>query len=545
MEVLTTATSLHAQYPCLLGAWNGFCDYYTGQPFVFSLGEAISAFGLIFAVYQLKKTSWEIRLNIQGLLGNLFWILSGLGLLSILASLIVSNIPIGILSAPFGIPLLYEVLGFTFFVASPISLLILGRRKVIYNSFTCKKFYQRIHNEILRFEPERLEACIDIIRDNIPALLKAIAGNDKNTSSFAKYVFIIILSEQRVADYIVTQRMDFIGELFFSLKKHTGPVNEIRNGLRVMFRRFFENEKSVLYSQLGYEGFVLSANLYELIFEDYNLVDSFRPFKSGPNRLDRAHSRTSIKVFIEALKSSLKSYLSRKREYIDNYALLEGFEALNNYMEGICLSVAFGEVTIKEALPAISSVANFYGHVIPSLFESAVKNKNLYELDSKLTDFDDPEGLYEKYTQCLYEFIKNISVIDISSEDEWSIYHQLTEAYWGLRHDNFLTPVRENLLKLIWSQIEKNIKGTFPSVMRSYLASLPWWDDSRTGWEAMEVDKMKKKLLVLKPDFKTQKRMANKKTLMTDALLPPSISFSEIDDKIYYTNQFDELIEII
>jgi hypothetical protein len=59
--------SAHAAMQCLFGLHKGLCLYDPLQPVpFFTLGEAASAFGIIFAVYQLKSQRWDLILRIQG-----------------------------------------------------------------------------------------------------------------------------------------------------------------------------------------------------------------------------------------------------------------------------------------------------------------------------------------------------------------------------------------------------------------------------------------------------------------------------------------------
>ena len=61
-------------------------------PIYLDLGGALAAFGLIFAVYQLRKPQWDLVLNIRDKWqGNLFWIFGGIGLLLTLIRVLVSE----------------------------------------------------------------------------------------------------------------------------------------------------------------------------------------------------------------------------------------------------------------------------------------------------------------------------------------------------------------------------------------------------------------------------------------------------------------------
>ncbi len=554
--IYSAVTIYHASAPCLLGAWQGVCNYYSGQPVSFSLGEAIASFGLIFAVYQLKKPSWDIRLQIQGWRGNLLWIFGGLGLFFILLSVVISNIPIGLIRAPWGISLFYELLGFFCFIASPVSLFIFGSVKVeIFNSRNAERFYEVLHYNVMRLERERLEATVDILRQNLPPLIKALLQNDnelidksnQQKKRFAYLVFTILLSEKRVVDYIVTERMDFVGTMFNHLKKHKEYTLDVKNGVGKIFERLFQNENSFLYNQLTSEGLTLSVNLYEHIFSDYDVVKKYKPFSQGiKQRLAGSYDSVPVTVYLRAFELSLEAYFSEQRTCIDNNQLIKAFNALDRYMENICSMIASKALPYKEVYSDISTIGHFYGHTFPILFKKARTDGVLYAIETKdnLSRTDSPENLSEAYVSSLYAYTKSLSTFIPNKNDAWSITFQIQNAYWDFS-SNDLEKIRDRLLELIWEQVQENINGYFPAVMRNYLTILPWWDTTvRTDWYGLEREKMRKILIQLKPRFINKDRMRNNVTLMSDELLPHEIKFSETENKIYYITNLNTRIDI-
>lgn len=84
-------------------------------PIYLDLGGALAAFGLIFAVYQLRKPGWDIVLRIRsGWQRNIFWVFASIGLLLTLIRVIVFEFQIPYLQYPFDIPLFYEILAYLF-----------------------------------------------------------------------------------------------------------------------------------------------------------------------------------------------------------------------------------------------------------------------------------------------------------------------------------------------------------------------------------------------------------------------------------------------
>ncbi len=550
METLASFTqATHSGFPCLLGAFEGICGYYTNQPVSFSLGEAIASFGIIFAVYQLQKTSWQIRGAIQGWLRNLIWIFGGLGLFFILLAVLVSNIPIGMLETPWSIPLFYELIGFLFFVCSPLSLVVFGTRRKLFNKYTAQRFYQSLHYNIMRGGTDRLEACVDIITQNLQCLLKTIASNkNQESTQYALYVFNVLLSEKRVAQYIATERMDFIGYLFFLLKEipieNSRDITYIKRGTNKIFRELFQEENSVLYTQLDYDGLSLSANLYDLIFADNTLVSNYNPFSDagvGSNPL-------GINVFIKAFNASVKAYLTEKREYLPEH-LASGFSSMEKHIRGLCSSVATDGKTIKEIESNISRIVRFYGHDFPQMLIEARSKNLLADFNKRLSDEDYSKGLSEIYVSSLYELVESLAVLNPTEKDEWYVYQILIEAYYSTLFHDELPDIKDKLLELIWKQIEeKNLKGFYPSVLRVYLSIFPWWSpDDQYVAPIIITEKARAKDLLekLKPRLLTEEKMSNKQDLLEKVLLPQSISFSKEENTFYYRDNFNQKIKII
>ena len=113
-------------------------------PIYLDLGGALAAFGLIFAVYQLRKPQWDLVLNIRDKWqGNLFWIFGGIGLLLTLIRVLVSETSIFCLPFPFDIPLFYEIGAYLFFIASPLSLIYFSTRtRGLFNEKTARRSYE-------------------------------------------------------------------------------------------------------------------------------------------------------------------------------------------------------------------------------------------------------------------------------------------------------------------------------------------------------------------------------------------------------------------
>ena len=104
-------------------------------PVYLDLGGALAAFGLIFAVYQLRKPKWELILRIRRRWqSNLFWIFGGIGLFLVLVRVLLPQEWLQCFPFLFGNPLSYEVAAYLFFIASPVSLLYFSTKSKVMNS---------------------------------------------------------------------------------------------------------------------------------------------------------------------------------------------------------------------------------------------------------------------------------------------------------------------------------------------------------------------------------------------------------------------------
>ena len=115
---------------CLFRFLNaGYCNSSLFSSPYLDLGGALAAFGLIFTVYQLRNPRWDTVLRIRpSWQRHLFWISGIIGLLLVLARILITQIPLNILSYPFDVPIAYEILAYLFFILSPLSLWWFARR---------------------------------------------------------------------------------------------------------------------------------------------------------------------------------------------------------------------------------------------------------------------------------------------------------------------------------------------------------------------------------------------------------------------------------
>lgn len=138
-------------------------------PIYLDLGAALAAFGLIFAVYQLRKPQWDIVLRIRSSWQkNLFGMLGGMGLLLTLTRVLLSDDLIYCWPFPFDTLLFYEILAYLFFIASPLSLIYFSiRTKGLFNERSSRKFYEVMVRELSRTNDEGVNAALGACPSNV------------------------------------------------------------------------------------------------------------------------------------------------------------------------------------------------------------------------------------------------------------------------------------------------------------------------------------------------------------------------------------------
>ena len=187
-------------------------NYFTSAPIYLDLGSALAAFGLIFAVYQLRKPQWDLVLRIRdSWQRNLFWILGIIGLLLTLIRVLFSQLSINCLPFPFDIPLFYEIAAYIFFIASPLSLLYFSTRaKGLFNEKNSRKFYEAIVREISKSHDERTSAALEVLLYNFEDICEATHNHreDEEISQSARAILDVVLSDKSVVEILTTKRLD-------------------------------------------------------------------------------------------------------------------------------------------------------------------------------------------------------------------------------------------------------------------------------------------------------------------------------------------------
>jgi hypothetical protein len=544
--------NLVAGMGCLFGMIQGAsCSSdASGIPVYFSLGEAIGAFGLIFAVYQLRRPSWDMVLNIRPpWQRHLVWYLSGLGLTAVALAAISTQSPRAWLRPPFNVPLAFELCGFIFFVAAPLSLLILGTRKVrLYRTESCERFYQQLTREISRARPETLDAVIDVVGSNlaeicstlrVPNVSKAKQESKRaNVAMYSNAVFDAIVGDARVANQIATARLDFLFFLVREIKQHQLHRSDFDIGLSSLFRSLFDNPRSFLYSQLERGGLALSANPYEALFADMQLVNSLLPFSNWNtwSLYSRKRDPKYLSIYLMALEKATESYWRQPELQYGPVGVVDGFRQLQGYMRSVSMRAPRKPFDTNVLL----ELSLFLGHTVRWAFYKVSEEKLISQGELDATR----QGhiaitVSSAYAESLYRFFEMLGALEVSEDTLRAFAITSSEHIFGLNAvaGDVFEGIRKIFYGLLWEKIEQNADGLYPAVLPILILTV----GMRIGEPASEHGQQRQRLIHfletrIRPKLLAGAKMADKRP-MEKVLLSTHVEFNRATGNFEYVTR--------
>lgn len=503
------------------------------------LGGALAAFGLIFAIYQLRTPQWKIILSLRSRWQkNLIWIFGGIGLLLTLLGVLLSEFSICWLCSPLDNPLFYEITAYCFFIASPFSLLYLSLRpKGLFNEKTSRIFYEVMVQEISRTNDDGINAALEVLLHNFKDICKA-AHEHKNEeiNQFARAILNVILSDESVIKILTTKRLDALKIIFAVVENNQISRRESGIGIHKLVQNLFYDKESFLYKHLGGDGLALSSNIYESIFDSPTILTNFDLF--GLSSLEYSMrgemGQLGIEVLIEALSRSIKTYLVTGNvppRHINN-----GLSYLSEIFGDICLRISIEEkrsvdttYSLKDDWLALNYIARWLGHDYPFLAYQEKLNRVVQEREKTASEasFFSDSTINEGIAAALYKAVEQLSYIENTTDT----YHTVLDLLNGMMHrDKLKEGYRGPFEKRMWEQIAANIiSHYYPATLRTYLeyvgSCLAENQNQRTGWIGEQAERMRRLLYVdLKPLIDSEAKMLNGKR-MKDALLPKSMNY--------------------
>jgi hypothetical protein len=562
MTVLLSPVSDFARVlpTCLFGfSHSTFCEMNLASfphTLYFSLGEAVGALGLIFAVHQLVQPSWKITLNIRGeIYKNVSWIFVGLALIAVFASYIIPQIPLDSLPWIEGTsPFFFEGLGFLFFVAAPFSLYFLATKRTgLFRKQRSKIFYQQLLNAVASSRPGYLEAAIDVIYLNLDQITEAAKRarflrniHDKTEPKdiecvFACNVLGVILSEPRVIEYICTSRLDFLFQLFALIKEKRVPASATELSVRQIVTFLLSDKRSYLYQQLGMGGFSVSANLYDHIFFDgylnaeFGLLDDW--YASTITDKDKLLDEQYVAVFLKALGAFCRGYWnSDTRGEITMGALFRPFSRLRDYVRSVSYLIQDEGPIGEAAFWRFNAISHFFLDWM-RLYDKALSEGLVQEYDKKVRMKEDyprvsmAESMSGEIVLTMFEFLQFLPMTEKPRSTRF-LTHDSFFSLLGFRVDHSHFEMRNALLKAIWENIEENVeKGFYPEMLKTYIAMM-WYPTDDYPDYIIERNKLIDYLEThLVPKLLTGAKMVDG-TLMRDALLPNDLIFNETERRL-------------
>jgi hypothetical protein len=520
-------------------------------PNFLDLGGALAAFGLIFAVYQLRNPKWEIVLQIRDAWQrNLLWIFGGIGLFLVLLSVLITQISPSYLSYPLNDPVVYEILAYIFFIASPLSLMYFAQRnRGLFNKKTCRKFYGVLISGVSRSDEKWVDATLEVLLYNFNDICKSIAENssDSEISQSARAILDVVLSEDSIVKLLTTRRLDGLQHIFSVIKKYNINQRQCDVGIPALMRNLFFDSGSFLYKHLNRKGLALSSNIYPTLFESPEMLTNFDLF--GYSTIDySAKSNTegnTVEVFIQAVSKSIETYLKTGDVPVDH--INNGIKHLSNMFGELCSQLRIEQnegVQINYGLNSkawfLHKIAYFFGHDYLFIGNDTTLDQRVVEIEktARQAKFESHLAINEAIAAALYKSFEQLSQIE-KGTDTYSIVLDLLHGmtYQSNLKEGYQLPFE----KRMWQQIGKNVLGRYyPMVLKSYLNFIGFClvgdEGQRAGWAGQQAEKMRRLLYIdLKPQLDRDEKMADG-TPMKDALLPDCMTYEE--GKFTYTMGF-------
>ncbi len=512
----------------------------TSVPVYLSLGGALAAFGLIFAVYQLRKPQWDLVLGIRdSWQRNFLWILGGIGLSLTLVRVLLPQLSIGCLPYPLDTPLFYEIAAYLFFIASPLSLLYFSTRpRGLFKEKTSRKFYEAMVREISKTHYEKVNSALDVLLCNFEDICRAAHDHkqDEEINQSARAILDVVLSDESVARILTTKRLDALRYIFTIVEKHRISRRDSGIGIPKIVRNLFYDKESFFYKHLDSDGLALCLNIYESIFDSRIVLTNFDLF--GYPTLDYSMRRevgtAGISVFIEALSRAIKTYL--KTGNVPARHINNGLSHLSEIFGDLCFKISIEEkrgidtkYSLKDEWRGLHLIAKFLGHDYPFLAYQEQLNKRTSKKERRTpqADFCSDSTINAGIASALYKAFEQLSYITNTTDT----YATVLELLHGMMYENERKEgYRGPFERRMWEQISNNVvKRHYPATLRIYLVFIGFCLASdrgqRQGWIVGQAERMRRLLYVdLKPLFDEDAEMINEEK-MKNALLPKLMDY--------------------
>lgn len=544
------STNFYTQLNHLISFNSDFYNY-ENPPIFFSIGEALSALAILFAVYQFNNDRWRLPLRIRNYVMPTVLYTFALGfVLAVYSSLVTFRNPTNI----FQLSVFWQIASSLCIAFSIFFLFNRTPSKNLFNKKNYKRFYNVLSQEISRPDTKRIDLVLNVLLDSFDNICKSIAENNSEMSNYARSTLEVILSDRSMINHITTKRLDGLLYILAVIKKYNLNANDSPKGIPLMIQGLFYNSDSFLYKHLDNSGLALSSNIYESLFDSPSLLSNFDIF-GYPTLGFSARGNTdsgTVKVFIESISRSIKTYLKTGKvpaRHINN-----GIAYLSSIFEELCSKIAIEQKSGKNTRWdldgnwwSLHEIAYFLGHDylfighkrrFDGIDDVVDKNIEKMEKAAKKADFYSNLAINEGIAEILYKSFEHLSRVEKDNDT----YNTVLDLLNGMTHESsHKEGYREPFEKRMWIQIGRNVLGKYyPMVLKSYLQfvgfSLVGGEGQRTGWIGEQSEKMRKLLYIdLKPKLDANEKMIDD-TPMKEALLPDCMDYK--DGKFTYTMGF-------
>jgi len=519
------------------------------------LGAALAAFGLVFAVYQLRQPRWDVVLHIRPWWQrNLFWILGIAGLLLTLTAAVIDKFHPCWLWAPLADTFPYQVLAYVAFAASPLSLLLLATtRRGLFKEGSAGQFYSVLGWHVATNDEREIDAVIGVLLANFRSICQfASKPEESEGRTYARSILDVILSDDAIVKALTTKRLDALQHILESAKEF--EINRFYSpiGIPALVRNLFGDVNSFLYKQYRADGLALAMNIYETIFGSPTLLTNFRVF--GDRALDYSMRQqigtTGIDVFIEALSRATKTYLTTGK--VEPESINTGLRYLSGVLGDLCqLASRNHKNGGDEAFPrspawkGIDSIIQFLGHDYNFIAEEGELNKGvrLRETSAAGKGFWSNISIGAAVAEAMAEAFSQLSYTEKLSNIVLS-YTAVVQLLTGVMFENMLMThgYRQRFEDEIWKRIHKNVVRRFyPATVRMYIEFFGFILISGTTqgpWVEGQADRVRRLLYIdLKPLFERGEEMIGGQK-MQEALLPHVMAYR--DGKFFYRARFGD-----
>lgn len=552
----------------------------------FSLGDAVAALALVFAVTQLADDSWGLTLRIKGTLkSNAVWLLLALGLATTLTSAMLPQ-PNSTNISVYNNPLFWQIIAFLSFAAAPFVLRHIGtHRRKLFNKSTAPRYYQVLLAAYSTGDDKRIKAATDIILASLDSVVESIKPKpfkvtlcmrvlnnisknkpgksyalwlnkrqvvrmakklktqkeDTSPRQYAYSLFDTALTDKAVSSYIATKRIDFIWSFTQVIIKKRLDSRSLRGGFNSIVSQLFTDSNSYLYRQSEYRGTGRYAPVNNLIFGSKYLAQSFEPIRAWNHMRTGTDikSEDCVEVFLRALESSIKN------------------DAFNNWQVGESVGLAMYELVeyaqqlifssdnaLNEHHMALWRIKQFFNRGFLELYSEALKAGNVSD-----TEKSAPKG--EKYRQksltATYaeSYVDFLGELSRNQQDDMNLHSLVVLSMDELFENADYNGIRNTFNQYAWEAIDNSVgQGFYPAFVSVYLRIMYFKSYKDGAWTKSERAKLMKFVNgELKKKIKARTKMNNKRDYMKDFLLPREMKYDRKKDKFMWTDSAGHLSE--